>query len=192
MSLNNEECTIILSQVINLAFSKQHYDIYIFLIRDDNKGLAIMSRHRYPIEACRTFERTDPAKLREALILALDKPNQTAEIQNETDISDDVKNQKKKKSSSEVTLKSVLSDVLTYGPALSEHIILEAGLVPGGKVSKDENAREETFKVLGEAVKGFEDWLEEVILGEKIPGGFILMKQSKGKEPTPIKVFFFP
>ncbi|KAF3336238.1 nuclear export mediator factor NEMF isoform X2 [Carex littledalei] len=175
----------------NILLTDSEYSVMTLLRshRDDNKGLAIMSRHRYPIEACRTFERTDPAKLREALILALDKPNQTAEIPNEADISDDVKNQKKKKSSSEVTLKSVLSDVLTYGPALSEHIILEAGLVPGGKVGKDESAREETFRVLGEAVKGFEDWLEEVILGEKIPGGFILMKQSKGKESTPTKVY---
>lgn len=146
-----------------------------------------MSRHRYPIEACRTFERTDPAKLREALTLALTKPSQTAEIQNETDISD-FKNKSNKKSSSEATLKSVLSEVLTYGPALSEHIVLEAGLLPNTKAGKDESVGEETFRVLGEAVKGFEDWLEEVILGKKIPEGFILMKQGKGKESTPTKV----
>jgi hypothetical protein len=148
-----------------------------------------MSRHRYPIEACRTFERTDPAKLREVLTLALTKPSQTAEIQNETDISD-VKNKSNKKSSSEVTLKSVLTEVLTYGPALSEHIILEAGLLPGARVAKDESAREEALQVLGAAVKGFEDWLEEVIFGKKIPEGFILMKQGKGKESTPTKVLF--
>src|SRR6185437_5419323 len=38
--------------------------------RDDNKGLAIMSRHRYPIEACRVFERTDFAKLKDKLTMS--------------------------------------------------------------------------------------------------------------------------
>ncbi|RVW71611.1 E3 ubiquitin-protein ligase UPL6 [Vitis vinifera] len=35
--------------------------------RDDDKGVAIMSRHRYPVEICRVFERTATTKLQAAL-----------------------------------------------------------------------------------------------------------------------------
>ncbi|KAJ4807693.1 Nuclear export mediator factor NEMF [Rhynchospora pubera] len=150
--------------------------------RDDNKGLAIMSRHRYPIEACRTFQRTHPAKLTHAF---------TDDLQNQTHIPDpdDAKNKSNQKSSSEPTLKSVFNEALTYGPALSEHIILEAGLSPAAKLGKGATVEDEALRNLEKAVQAFEDWLEEVILGKKIPEGFILMKQGKGKDSTPAKVY---
>ncbi|KAJ3681327.1 hypothetical protein LUZ60_015816 [Juncus effusus] len=171
----------------NILLTDSEYTVMTLLRshRDDNKGLTIMSRHRYPIESCRTFEKTDPTKLSQTLINPT-KPTQTL---NETEIST------KNKKSNEITLKSVLGDALTYGPALSEHILLEAGLVPSEKV-RDGTIEEEKIRVLGEAVGKFESWLEEVISGQKVPEGFILMKGTGKKDSvqssqdsTPIKVY---
>lgn len=76
------------------------------------------------------------------------------------------------------TLKVVLGEALGYGPALSEHIILDAGLVPNTKIDADFTLEGNTLLSLTEAVKQFEDWLEDIILGEKVPEGYILMQQQ--------------
>ncbi|KAK1294026.1 hypothetical protein QJS10_CPA16g01710 [Acorus calamus] len=100
-------------------------------VRDDYKGLTIMSRHRYPIEASRVFERTSFEKLQKALIC----PNATGEENyDEPKVQDNSKNQKSTDSSKKVTLKVILGEALGYGPALSEHIILDAGLLSNMKL----------------------------------------------------------
>ncbi|XP_055818502.1 uncharacterized protein LOC129887427 [Solanum dulcamara] len=161
--------------------------------RDDDKGLAIMSRHRYPVEICRVFKRTTTEKLQEALMSAA----QTDKIEHVEDNEwgndgSDVPQQKRDNQKSikatkkgndgahakSPTLKVVLGEALGYGPALSEHIILDAGLVPNTKIDTGFKSEDNTLLSLTEAVKQFEDWLEDIILGEKVPEGYILMQQK--------------
>uniref|UniRef100_A0A3Q7EEV7 CCHC-type domain-containing protein n=1 Tax=Solanum lycopersicum TaxID=4081 RepID=A0A3Q7EEV7_SOLLC len=162
--------------------------------RDDDKGLAIMSRHRYPVETCRVFKRTTTEKLHAALMSS----SQTDKIEHVEDNErgnggSDVPQQKQvnqksikatnstKKGNDRAkspTLKVVLGEALGYGPALSEHIILDAGLVPNTKIDADFTLEGNTLLSLTEAVKQFEDWLEDIILGEKVPEGYILMQQQ--------------
>jgi predicted ribosome quality control (RQC) complex YloA/Tae2 family protein len=169
--------------------------------RDDDKGVAIMSRHRYPTEICRVFERTTDAKLQAALTSSKE-PDKNEPIDNNeagTNVSATAKekqgSRKGGKSSEsskntsdgtrakQATLKTVLGEGLGYGPALAEHIILDAGLIPNTKVPKDNKWDDDTVRVLVQAVTKFEDWLQDIILGERIPEGFILMqKKNLGKD----------
>lgn len=163
-----------------------------------------MSRHRYPAEICRVFERTTAAKLQAALASTKESENNEPIESNDSgaNVSATQKekpgNRKGGKSSEsnkstingtrakQATLKTVLGEGLGYGPALAEHIILDAGLVPNTKVPKDNKWDDDTVQVLVQAVKNFEDWLEDVISGDRVPEGFILMqKQNVGKDHTP-------
>lgn len=171
--------------------------------RDDDKGLAIMARHHYPIEMCRVFERTDGAKL-QATLASFNNHENNEHVEDGAGGNDEpgapqvnkgsrkaVKSNdsSKKKDSAhakQATLKVVLGEALGYGPALSEHIILDAGLTPNLKVSKDLKLEDSSIQALSEGVKRFEDWLEDVMSGAKIPEGYILMQQKRaGKDQTP-------
>lgn len=171
--------------------------------RDDDKGVAIMARHRYPVEICRVFERADGAKLQETLT-SFNNQESNEHVEdgaggNHAPVAPQLKkgshkavksnDPNKKKDSAhakQATLKVVLGEALGYGPALSEHIILDAGLAPNLKVSKDVKLEDGSIQTLSEAVKRFEDWLEDVISGAKIPEGYILMQQKKmGKDQPP-------
>lgn len=179
------------------------HNIYL---RDDDKGLAIMSRHRYPVEACRIFERTDFTKLKVSLTLC--KSSDGAEESDfaeggttSSNLSEQGKNNnntsnvsgKNRKAndgarSNKTSLKAILGEALSYGPALAEHIILDAGLSPTMKVGNDCKIDEGTVDILVQAVTRFEDWLLDVISGAKVPEGYILMKntvsEKKGKGCT--------
>lgn len=173
--------------------------------RDDDKGFAIMSRHRYPTEFCRVFERTTAAKLQEALTSIKEPENSQPlkEDENENDVVDKPEKEKKEKQgkgkggkssdssksvkdgncAKQATLKIVLGEVLGYGPALSEHIILDAGLVPNARFSNHKKLDDCTIEALVCAVAKFEDWLEDIISGDKVPEGYILMqKKLQGKD----------
>ncbi|GAV71665.1 zf-CCHC domain-containing protein/DUF814 domain-containing protein/FbpA domain-containing protein/DUF3441 domain-containing protein [Cephalotus follicularis] len=172
--------------------------------RDDDKGFAIMSRHRYPTEICRVFERTTASKLQEALTCSKEEENDEPAKENEGGNNVSVtskekqvsrkggkalepnKNSKDGTRAKQATLKNILGEALGYGPALSEHIILDAGLVPNTKVSKENKLDDVTIEVLVQAVARFEDWLQDVISGELIPEGYILMQNKKmGKDCAP-------
>lgn len=162
-----------------------------------------MSRHRYPIEASRVFERTTTAKLQEALESLKKSDNkESVEVNNAVNDNynnskDMIGNRKKEKSDSkktandgsrtkQATLKVTLGEALGYGPALSEHIILDAGLVPNAKLGNDCPIDDNTIQVLVQAVEKFEDWLVDIMSGEKIPEGYILMqKRAVGKDNLP-------
>ncbi|PRQ39528.1 putative transcription factor interactor and regulator CCHC(Zn) family [Rosa chinensis] len=189
----------------NIILADSEYMVMTLLRshRDDDKGVAIMSRHHYPIEICRVFERTTAAKLQEALTYSKEPDNNESvkDSEGRNDASDAPKEKKggrkggkpvesSKKpgdaKAKQATLKNVLGDGLGYGPALSEHIILDAGLVPNTKVGKDEKLDDNTLKLLLEAVTKFEDWLHDVISGEKVPEGYILMQhKNSGKNGPP-------
>ncbi|KAL6847377.1 hypothetical protein ACP4OV_023230 [Aristida adscensionis] len=213
----------------NILLTDSEYTVMTLLRshRDDNKGLAIMSRHRYPVEACRLFERTDFAKLKDTLTRSnsLDDKESSevtsgpADSQEPSKSSDDSvpaadipekpSNRKEKKSaaknkqsgsiakgsnssqSNKATLKTILGEALAYGPALAEHIILDAGLVPSTKVGKDPESSidDSTIQALTESITKFEDWLVDIISGQKIPEGYILMqnKMAAKKNPTPLE-----
>ncbi|CAL1412934.1 unnamed protein product [Linum trigynum] len=65
-------------------------------------------------------------------------------------------------------------------------MILDAGLAPNTKLSASNKLDEDAIQVLLEAVKRFEDWLQDIISGEKIPEGYILMqKDNVGRNSAP-------
>lgn len=156
--------------------------------RDDDKGLAIMSRHRYPTESCRVFERTTSEKLQTALLSSKEDDNDEAIKANGNggNTSNVVKeNQGRNKGGKAATLKIILGEALGYGPALSEHIILDAGLIPSTKVPKDRTWDDATVQALVQAVAKFEDWMQDIISGEIVPEGYILMQNKNlGKESS--------
>ncbi|KAJ6987733.1 nuclear export mediator factor Nemf [Populus alba x Populus x berolinensis] len=175
--------------------------------RDDDKGVAIMSRHRYPTEICRVFERSTAEKLQKALTslkeLEISNPVKVDADGGDSNVSDKPMKEKQGKNKGgkssvpsknnnegnrvkQATLKTVLGEVLGYGPALSEHIILDAGLVPNTKFSKDNKLDDETIQVLVKAVVKFENWLQDIISGDKVPEGYILMQNKNlGKDCPP-------
>ncbi|TKY72455.1 Nuclear export mediator factor NEMF-like [Spatholobus suberectus] len=157
--------------------------------RDDDKGLAIMSRHRYPTESCRLFERTTVEKLRTALVSSKEDDNDEAVKANGN--GSNASNVAKEKlgthkgGKSSATLKIVLGEALGYGPALSEHMILDAGLIPSTKVPKDRTWDDATVQALVQAVAKFEDWMQDIISGEIVPEGYILMQNKNlGKDSS--------
>lgn len=148
-----------------------------------------MSRHRYPVESCRVFERTTPAKLQTALVSSKDDDNDEAVKVNGngSDLSNVVREKQgaRKGGKSSATLKIVLGEALGYGPALSEHIILDAGLIPNAKVPKDKTWDDATVQALVQAVARFEDWMQDIISGEIVPEGYILMQNKNlGKDSS--------
>lgn len=162
-----------------------------------------MSRHRYPTEICRVFERTTAAKLQETLSSFKELENTEPVSNDENNTADKAQKEKQGKrkggKSSELsknasdgtrakqaTLKNLLGEALGYGPALSEHMILDAGLVPNTKVSKNSRLDNDAIQVLLHAVAKFEDWLQDVISGNKVPEGYILMQiKHLGKDHAP-------
>lgn len=163
-----------------------------------------MSRHRYPTEISRVFERTTTAKLQEALTLSDNVVNLTGNGNNETDppkqqLGDHKVSSKAQGDGSRVkqtTLKAVLGEALGYGTALSEHIILNAGLIPNMKLCNDNKLDDNSLQLLVQAVANFEDWLEDVIFGTRVPEGYILMqkkdvKKGEAEAATASEVAFF-
>ncbi|CAA2988533.1 nuclear export mediator factor NEMF [Olea europaea subsp. europaea] len=171
-----------------------------------------MSRHRYPVEISRTFERTTREKLWEALTSSLESGKGEGLDSNEQGNNSSVpkgklgshKSRKPAESNRSdsahaklATLKVVLGEALGYGPALSEHIILDASLIPSTRIGKDFKLEDDTIQVLAEAVARFEDWLADVISGEKVPEGYILMQQknsgkkndSMGDKGTSVQIY---
>lgn len=163
----------------------------LLFCRDDDKGLVIMSRHRYPIEVCRVFERTTSTKLKKALTCPqLPGLEESMKTDGVNSTSKELSRDKKKKVSdlnkksrdggrlNKFTLKAMLGDALGYGPALSEHIILDAGLLPSMKIGDENNKNidDTMFQSLLLAITKFEDWLSDVMSGYKVPEGYILMQ----------------
>ncbi|KAE8685782.1 hypothetical protein F3Y22_tig00111092pilonHSYRG00037 [Hibiscus syriacus] len=188
--------------------------------RDDDKGVAIMSRRLYPTEICRHFELTTVSKLH-TVLTSSGEPNEneaTKGIEDENNSLDTAKgNEKEKKGSQkggkkggkpsesnksasdntrakQAMLKNVLSEALGYGPALAEHIILDAGLASNTKVTKDNKLDDDKIQALAQAVEKFEDWLQDVISGEKVPEMYdeccpILLNQFKSREYVNFETF---
>lgn len=163
-----------------------------------------MSRHRYPTEICRTFERTTIAKLQAALTTSKEPDNIESDKVNDSGIkvhatskdkqgtnkggkaSDSSRSASDGTRAKQATLKIVLGEALGYGPALSEHMILDSGLAPNTKVGKDNKLDDGTLQVLAQAIDKFEDWLHDIISGDRIPEGYILMQNKNfGKVGLP-------
>lgn len=181
------------------------------MCRDDDKGLVMMVKHQYPINSCRLFERNNLEKVEQALrVQKVEVPadveqdaakesaaeRATPESKKGKGKSDKgVKDKKEKtpwgkKVDSGRTLKSVLADCLGYGPALSEHIILDSGLQSNMKVAVGTDGslsiRMDDLQILMEAVVRFEDWLDKVVNGGHIPEGYVYMQKKKiGKTKAP-------
>lgn len=163
-----------------------------------------MSRHRYPIEACRVFERTNLEKLRSRLTcwfepasgsqvsedvegtITVDKPK---ELTGDKNMETPVTKGKNGNRSNKTTIKSVVAEMLSYGPALAEHIVMDAGLPPNMKVGIDSDGKldEATIELLAQAAVRFEDWLQDVMSGMLIPEGYIFMQtKPNGKKESSI------
>ena len=71
----------------------------------------------------------------------------------------------------------VLASVLPYGPALSEHCILQAGLEPGRCPSQQPVSAAELEQLMS-SVRGWEAWLDG--LKDTAPKGYIAYKAAGG------------
>ncbi|KAG7533630.1 NFACT protein C-terminal [Arabidopsis thaliana x Arabidopsis arenosa] len=172
----------------NIILTDSEYMIMTLLRshRDDNKGFAIMSRHRYPIEICRVFERTTVSKLQESLTAFSLKDHEAKQIEPKEQNGGKKGGKSNDSTSAKLyTLKNILGDALGYGPQLSEHIILDAGLIPTTKLSEDKKLDDNEIQLLVQAVIVFEDWLEDIINGQKVPEGYILMQKQILANDTP-------
>lgn len=183
----------------NILLTDAEYNVLTLLRshRDDEKGISMMAKHRYPIETCRPFHRTTLEQITGALegagaegrseevrksgaeVAGAGKGKETG-TDKENSVSDAPGSKKEKKDGKEgsPTLKDVLGQVLGYGPTLCEHCILDAGLTPsarifeaGGKLSEAQVGE------LSAAVGRFEDWLEST--REKPTEGFIVFQRPK-------------
>lgn len=190
----------------NLLLTDGAYNVLTLLRthRDIEKGLTMMARHQYPVDFCRAWERTSVEKLEMVLTLVSacdtntheevgEEYNATSGTNLEGEASEQVAGKGKKsgkKSDSALdkekgTLKNVIGESLGYGPALSEHIVLSAGLPKNLKVfSKNEkgklipNITKKTIEQLHLAVMEFENWLEDIIFGDRLPEGYILLQKT--------------
>ncbi|CAM6068471.1 unnamed protein product [Sphagnum tenellum] len=185
----------------NLLLTDADYNVLTLLRthRDDEKGLVMMARHHYPIDACRLFERTckDTIQMAMADQAANDLKREAEPIvesvaqkgkkgKPETGSKENAAQGKKGESRPTSTLKTVLVEALGYGPALCEHMILDAGLQSNQKISQGADGivsvTEDELQALMAAVVRFEDWLESVVKGELTPNGYVYMqKGGKGK-----------
>jgi hypothetical protein len=174
-----------------------------FFLRDEDKGLVMMAKHEYPVNVCRLFERFSLEKLEAAMrdqkaSAEVDEVPDAKEVVPDTVAQDTKKGKGKsekavkekkvktpwgKKEDSGRTLKSVLAGCLGYGPALCEHIVLDSGLQSGMKVSVGADGvlsiSKEDLDVLMAAIIRFEDWLDSVVNGDRIPEGFVYMQKRK-------------
>lgn len=189
----------------NLLLTDSSYNVLTLLRthRDVEKGLTMMARHQYPVDSCRPWERTPLKKLESLLTIVGDHDSCALEKLENRDVKISPENEageegvvKGKKSGKKVdaandkdkyTLKNIVGERLGYGPALSEHIVLGSGLPKNMKVfSKDEKGQlvttiaKDMVDKLHSAVVQFEDWLESIIFGERIPEGYILLQAKKG------------
>ncbi|CAK9218060.1 unnamed protein product [Sphagnum troendelagicum] len=185
----------------NLLLTDADYNVLTLLRthRDDEKGLVMMAHHHYPIDACRLFERTckDTIQMAMADQAAKDLKREAEPIvesvaqkgkkgKPETGSKENAAQGKKGESRPTSTLKTVLVEALGYGPALCEHMILDAGLQSNLKISQGADGivsfAEDELQALMAAVVRFEDWLESVVKGELTPNGYVYMqKGGKGK-----------
>ena len=196
---------IVVLTPLNLCREQSTLLLYLscrFFLRDEDKGLVMMAKHEYPVNACRFFERFSLEKL-EAAMRDHKTPEEVDELGVKEEVPDPVPHDTKKgkgksekavkekkvktpwgkKEDSGRTVKSVLAGCLGYGPALCEHIVLDSGLQSGMKVSVGAdgvlNISKEDLDVLMAAIKRFEDWLYSVVNGDQIPEGFVYMQKKK-------------
>ena len=71
----------------------------------------------------------------------------------------------------------VLASVLPYGPALSEHCIMQAGLEPGRSPTQQPVSAAELEQLMS-SVRGWEAWLDG--LKDTAPKGYIAYKAAGG------------
>ncbi|MCO5552035.1 hypothetical protein L7F22_005544 [Adiantum nelumboides] len=189
----------------NLLLTDSSYNVLTLLRthRDLEKGLTMMPHHQYPVDSCRLWERTPLMKLESLLTVVTDQDSSTLEKLDSLALKTSSENEpvdqgavKGKKSGRKAeaandkdkyNLKNIVGEGLGYGPALSEHIVLAAGLPKNLKLfSKNDEGHlvttiaKDTVERLYSAVVQFEDWLESIIFGNQIPGGYILLQKKKG------------
>ena len=160
--------------------------------------MTMMTHHQYPVDSCRQWEKTSVKKLEQILFSNISESNvkEIEENHNNSDINladgVRVKGKKSWKNASaqkdKESLKDVLAENLGYGPALSEHIVLDTGFPKNMKMfMKNENGdlipniKQDMIEQIYSAISKFEDWLEDIIFGERVPEGYILLQNSGEK-----------
>lgn len=135
----------------NIMLTDHHYQVLTLLRshRDDAKGIAMMSRHTYPIHSIR-----------------LRKPVTRDDLDSSVD------------SGKQDTLKVAVSNAIPYGPNVALHCILRAGLDPAKKLNTEKEEASlkvtETERVaLMDSIASFEKWLDDCEMPGALPGGVI-------------------
>ncbi len=114
--------------------------------RDDDKGLAFMARHPYPMHAIRLRAPIPLVDLQAALAAAASDGN--------------------------ATLKTVVGGLLPYGPAIAEHVVVSSGLAAGRKLAEGPLGEGEVAQLFG-GLQALEAWFAG--LEDHAPEGIILL-----------------
>jgi predicted ribosome quality control (RQC) complex YloA/Tae2 family protein len=148
-----KECHVLLEFYAqgNIMLTNHHYQVLTLLRshRDDAKGIAMMSRHTYPIHSIR-----------------LRKPVTRHDLDSSVD------------SGKQESLKVAVSNAIPYGPNVALHCIVQAGLDPAKQLSNEKEdaslkVTEAERVALMDSIAGFEKWLDDCEMPGALPGGVI-------------------
>eukprot|EP00899_Mesostigma_viride_P015122 jgi/Mesvir1/23610/Mv18292-RA.1 len=161
----------------NLLLTDASYQVLTLLRshRDDDKGVAMLPRHLYPIHTIRPPQATTRAALLEGMAAAV--------------VAAPVEAKGKGGSNSDTQLKAVLGNVLPYGPNIVEHILRSSGL-PGSLALRDGTASlsEAQLDSLYNGISSFEKWmsgLKTPCVGTPVPGYIYQKRVDTRKDAAP-------
>lgn len=179
----------------NVILTDKSYHVLTLLRshRDDAKGMATMAQHTYPIHTVRLRQPLAFEKLVAALdtagaagggggggvprIEASNTEQEEKEDEEEKEVIEDTKFTAATTSSTTTTttLKSVLAELVPYGPSVAEHCIQTAGLDPSRSLSTVGLLTDAEKEALMASVRRFEKWLDGCEdAATPAPGGAIL------------------
>jgi len=165
----------------NVILADSKYEVLTLLRshRDDAKGMAIMSRHIYPIHSVRLRQPVASEALK-AAVSGGAVCSSTTTLNETIGSGDPGEGASSSNSDQNSTLKAVIASAVPYGPLVAEHCILSAGLDPKRHVAAVPPLTEEDHAALLAAVRSFEKWLDGCEEGSP-PGGAILLARNGKK-----------
>jgi predicted ribosome quality control (RQC) complex YloA/Tae2 family protein len=186
----------------NVILTDKSYQVLTLLRshRDDAKGMATMARHTYPIHSVRLREPLAFEKFVAALdtaanaggdrksggsVASIEAYNKEQEEEEEEVVIED----SKVTAATTTTLKSVLAELVPYGPSVAEHCIRTAGLDPSRSLSPQASGggslTDAEKEALMASIRRFEKWLDGCEdAATPAPGGAILTTAAGDEKGT--------
>lgn len=154
----------------NIMLTDHTYQVLTLLRshRDDAKGIAMMSRHIYPIHSIRLRKSVTREELETSLEGGLSKLKHDS-------------------------LKAAVSNAIPYGPNVAMHCIIKAGLDPAINLSEENESltlTETNRLALMDSIAGFEKWLDDCDMPGATPGGILRLSPNSTNTYTDFEPLF--